>query len=327
MPRNSNSIDLVFNHIPSYEMETTLRDLIFFINDCSASKDLKQKKKTGLMRVFEMIEDGKNMTLIMTFDPKLELDFIKDIKDTLRIFFKERKTAPSNNNVMNIKTIIIDAGHGGKDPGAIGPTGLKEKVVTLDIASRLKQLITSNMKDIKVIMIRDKDIYVSLQERTMLANKYPDAIFISIHCNASYNKQAKGAETYFLSTAKTDWQRAVEARENASLAFDIKTEDKEGLDFILWDLAQNEFLSESSHIAELIQKQFESNTKNCRGLNQAGFYVLKGNYMPAVLVETAFISNPEEEKMLKTSDFRQKLANNIYKGIVKYINDYEKKNK
>ena len=106
-------IDLVFNHIPSYEMETTLRDLIFFINDCSASKDLKQKKKTGLMRVFEMIEDGKNMTLIMTFDPKLELDFIKDIKDTLRIFFKERKTAPSNNNVMNIKTIIIDAGHGG----------------------------------------------------------------------------------------------------------------------------------------------------------------------------------------------------------------------
>ncbi len=320
-------IDLVFNHIPSYEMETTLRDLIFFINDCSASKDLKQKKKTGLMRVFEMIEDGKNMTLIMTFDPKMELDFIKDIKDTLRIFFKERKTAPSNNNVMNIKTIIIDAGHGGKDPGAIGPTGLKEKVVTLDIASRLKQLITSNMKDIKVIMIRDKDIYVSLQERTMLANKYPDAIFISIHCNASYNKQAKGAETYFLSTAKTDWQRAVEARENASLAFDIKTEDKEGLDFILWDLAQNEFLSESSHIAELIQKQFESNTKNCRGLNQAGFYVLKGNYMPAVLVETAFISNPEEEKMLKTSDFRQKLANNIYKGIVKYINDYEKKNK
>ncbi|MCK4523935.1 N-acetylmuramoyl-L-alanine amidase, partial [candidate division WOR-3 bacterium] len=117
-----------------------------------------------------------------------------------------------------------------------------------------------------------------------------------------------------------------EARENASLAFDISTEDKKGLDFILWDLAQNEFLSESSHLAELIQGYFESNTKNPRGLNQAGFYVLKGNYMPAVLVEAAFLSNKEEEKLLKTADFRKKIAKNIFNGIKKFLSDYEKKN-
>lgn len=320
-------IDIVFNMTPQYEIEKTLRDIIFFFDNCSAGDKFDTKKKTGLLRVLQSIQNEAELTLILTYDPAKEFDYIKDIGDTLRIIFKKRKTAPSNNNTINIKTVIIDAGHGGKDPGAIGPSGLKEKTVTLDISTRLKDIIKSKMPDVKVIMTRSDDRYVSLQERTMLANKYPDAIFISIHCNASYNKNAKGAETYFLSTAKTDWQRAVEARENASLAFDIKTEDKEGIDFILWDLAQNEFLSESSHLAELIQNQFESNTKNPRGLNQAGFYVLKGNYMPAVLVETAFISNKAEEKLLKTSSFRQKLANNIYNGIEVYIDDYNRKNK
>lgn len=320
-------IDIVFDMIPSYDMEKSLRDLIFFIKDCSTAEDFSAKKNTGLLRVLKTIMNDSELTLIVTYNPAMEFDYIKDIGDTLRLMFKKRKTAPSNNNTITIQTVIIDAGHGGKDPGAIGPTGLKEKTVTLDIAMRLKDLIQSKLKNVKVIMTRSDDRYVSLQERTLLANKYPDAVFISIHCNASYNKNAKGAETYFLSTAKTDWQRAVEARENASLAFDVKIEDREGIDFVLWDLAQNEFLSESSHLAELIQMHFESNTKNPRGLNQAGFYVLKGNYMPAVLVETAFISNKEEETLLKTSSFRQTLAENIFNGIKVYIDDYSKKNK
>ena len=176
-------------------------------------------------------------------------------------------------------------------------------------------------------MTRQEDKYVSLKDRTMLANKYPNAIFISIHCNASLNKKAKGAETYFLSTAKTDWQRAVEARENASLVFELPKEEKKGLESVLWDMAQNEFLKESSHLAELIQGEFEKHSNHPRGLNQAGFYVLKGNYMPAVLVETAFISNKQEEKLLKDKTFRQKIAKNIFNGIKKFIKDYEKKSK
>ncbi len=321
------SIDIVFNHLPKYETNTTLREVILFINKCSTdNKNLSQKKKTGLLRVLEIISDNNDLTFILTYEPKMKLDYIDEKGDTLKLFFKKRQTPPSGNNTMEIKTIIIDAGHGGKDPGAIGPTGLKEKTVVLDVSFRLKELITANLKNIKVIMTRTTDKYVSLKDRTMLANKYPNAIFVSIHCNASHNKNAKGAEMYFLSTAKTDWARAVEARENASLAFDISTKDKKGLDFILWDLAQNEFLTESSNLAELIQGFFESNTNNPRGLNQAGFYVLKGNYMPAVLVEAAFISNKAEEKLLKTADFRKKIAKNIFNGIKKFLSDYEKKN-
>jgi len=198
--------------------------------------------------------------------------------------------------------------------------------MTLDIAQRLKKLLKDSYKNLSIVMVRDEDKYVSLKERTQLANKYPNAIFISIHCNASHNKESKGMETYFLSTAKTDWERAVEARENSSLTFDLPENEKKGLDFILWDLAQNEFLSESSLLAEKIQTEYEVKSKiSSRGLKQAGFFVLKGNYMPAVLVEAAFISNKAEEKKLKEQSFRQEIAQIVFTGIRKFIKDYEKK--
>lgn len=323
-----NTIKLVFNARPAFTYEKTLRDIILFLQACSIDeKKFKIRSNDGLIRVVEPINDIKESTMIITFAPEMQIDKVEGKGDTLLIIMKKRENSGTNNNVIRIKTIILDAGHGGKDPGAVGPTGLKEKTATLDITVRLKELILSQYKDIKVILTRSDDSFVSLKDRTMLANKYKDAIFISIHCNASYNKNAKGAETYFLSEAKTDEARAVEARENASLAFDIPDDEKNGLDFILWDLAQNEFLKESSHMAELIQGEFEKNCSNPRGLNQAGFYVLKGNYMPAVLVECAFISNKEEEALLKTKDFRTKIAKNIFNGLKNFLDDNEKKSK
>jgi len=324
---SENSISIVFSSVPQYMIEQTSRDLIFFLKNTKIDDSkFKMKNQKGLLRVLEPVNEKDEATLILTYAPDFMFDKSSVLYDTLKLFFKKRDKVDTLNNTASLKTIIIDAGHGGKDPGAIGPTGLKEKSMTLDIAQRLKKLLKDSYKNISIVMVRDEDKYVSLKERTQLANKYPNAIFISIHCNASHNKESKGMETYFLSTAKTDWERAVEARENSSLTFDLPENEKKGLDFILWDLAQNEFLSESSLLAEKIQTEYEVKSNvSSRGLKQAGFFVLKGNYMPAVLVETAFISNKSEEKKLKEQSFRQEIAQLVFTGIRKFIKDYEKK--
>lgn len=324
---SDSTLCLLFTSIPQYIVEQTSRDIIFFLKNTAIDETkFKLKNQKGLLRVLEPVNEKDEATLILTYAP--DFSFVKSaaVYDTLKLFFRKREKTDTLNNVSSLKTIIIDAGHGGKDPGAIGPTGLKEKIVTLEIAQKLEKLIKDSYKNLDVVLTRKDDKYVSLKERTQLANKYPNALFISIHCNASHNKESKGMETYFLSTAKTDWERAVEARENSSLTFDLPETEKKGLDFILWDLAQNEFLSESSLLAEKIQGEYEINSNvSSRGLKQAGFFVLKGNYMPAVLVETAFISNKSEEKKLKEKTFRQELAQLIFNGLRKYIKDYEKK--
>lgn len=324
---SDSTLFLLFTSVPEYMVEQTSRDIIFFLkNTVIDEKKFKLKNQKGLLRVLEPVNEKDEATLILTYAP--DFSFVKSASsyDTLKLFFRKREKADTLNNVSSLKTIIIDAGHGGKDPGAIGPTGLKEKTATLEIAQMLEKLIKDSYKNLEVVLTRKDDKYVSLKERTQLANKYPNALFISVHCNASHNKESKGMETYFLSTAKTDWERAVEARENSSLTFDLPETEKKGLDFILWDLAQNEFLTESSLLAEKIQGEFEVKSNvSSRGLKQAGFFVLKGNYMPAVLVETAFISNKSEEKKLKDKSFRQELAQTIFNGLRKYIKDYEKK--
>lgn len=321
-------IRILLNGAPSYTCESGERDVILFLKNTSVDVEkFRMKNSKKLIRVLEPSNDKSEATVIITFAPEFIFSASKTLGDTIALLFKKREKLDTLNNISSLKTIIIDAGHGGKDPGAIGATGLQEKTLNLDMAQRLKKLINAGCKNLDVIMTRDKDVFVSLAERTQLANKYPNALYISIHCNASKNKSSKGFETYFLSTAKTDWERAVEARENSSLTFDLPEEERKGLDFILWDLAQNEFLSASSLLAEYVQTEYEKKYKTeNRGLKQAGFYVLKGNYMPAILVETAFISNKDEEKKLKSKDYRQEMAQLIYNGLVRYIKDYEKKN-
>ncbi|PIP13624.1 MAG: hypothetical protein COX48_03710 [bacterium (Candidatus Stahlbacteria) CG23_combo_of_CG06-09_8_20_14_all_34_7] len=325
-----NSVRIILNGKPNFSYEVGERDILLFLKNTYIDENkfrIKNSKK--LIRVLEPSNDNNNneSTIILTYAPEYQFSKILSDEDSIIISFVKRIKSDTLNNIISLKTIIIDAGHGGKDPGAIGPTGLQEKTINLDITLRLKKLINAGCKNLDVVLTREKDIYVSLSERTLFANKYPYALFISIHCNASKNKSSKGFETYFLSNAKTDWERAVEARENSSLTFDLPEEEKKGLDFILWDLAQNEFLSASSRLAEFIQTEYENKYKiENRGLKQAGFYVLKGNYMPAVLIETSFISNKEEEKKLKSKDYREELAHLIYNGLIKYIKEYEKKN-
>ncbi|MDH4211546.1 MAG: N-acetylmuramoyl-L-alanine amidase [candidate division WOR-3 bacterium] len=225
-----------------------------------------------------------------------------------------------------VALIVLDAGHGGIDPGAVGKKGLYEKDVNLAICKMLRDVVEDSLK-IRVILSRDRDVYLSLKERTNIANRNAADIFVSIHCNAHLKGAPRsGFETYFLSDAKTSEERAVAALENASLKFDNLVMPNGDLSFILYDLAQSAFLDESNHLAENIQISAEKHLKiPSRGVKQAGFYVLNGAFMPAVLVECAFISNPAEEKMLRQKNFQKELAFCIYRGIKSYIEDYERR--
>jgi len=226
-----------------------------------------------------------------------------------------------------VDVVVIDPGHGGKDPGAIGPTGLKEKEVVLDIAKRLASLLESRL-GLKVILTRADDSFISLGSRTKLANSQGADLFVSVHANASQSKSAKGFETYFLAEAKNDAGRAAAILENSAIRFERPEASMTGmsdLDFILYDMIQNEFHQESEHLAGIIQDDLNANLHtNNRRVNQAPFYVLNGTYMPAVLVETAFISNPEEEALLKKRWFRQKVAEALYHSVRKFKEKYER---
>jgi N-acetylmuramoyl-L-alanine amidase len=226
-----------------------------------------------------------------------------------------------------VDVVVIDPGHGGKDPGAIGPSGLKEKEVVLDICKRLASLLRSRL-GLKVILTREDDTFISLSGRTKMANAQGADVFVSVHANASKRRAANGFETYFLAEAKNDAGRAAAILENSALRFERPEGSMEGmsdLDFILYDMVQNEFHQESEYLAGIIQEQLDGklSTTN-RRVNQAPFYVLNGAYMPAVLVETAFISNSEEEGLLKKRWFRQKIAEALYESMRSFKEKYER---
>lgn len=227
-----------------------------------------------------------------------------------------------------IDLVVIDPGHGGEDDGAVGRhSSLKEKEVVLDIAKRLAEKL--EREGFEVILTRKDDTFLPLGERTQIANGAGADLFISIHANASPKRKPRGSETFFLAMAKNDEARAVAALENSAIRFEKPESYSEGnltseLDLILLDMVQNEYLRESSDLAELIQNQFKGRLRiPSRGIDQAGFHVLNRAYMPAVLVEVAFISNREEEKLLRQSKFRERVAEAICRGLVDFKRKYE----
>ncbi len=219
-----------------------------------------------------------------------------------------------------IRTIVIDPGHGGKDPGAIGPRGTKEKDVVLKIAHKLAKDLHKNLKT-RVILTRYHDIFLPLAERTAIANREKADLFISIHCNASLKSRTKGFEIYFLSDKASDEEaQAVANMENAVMALEERTEERNELSSILWSLAMNEFMNESSEICSLVSSEVDRRlrTVDNRGVKQAGFTVLRGAKMPAILVEVGFISNRSEERKLKSSKFQKNLVESVCVGVEKY---------
>ena len=218
-----------------------------------------------------------------------------------------------------IRTIVIDPGHGGREVGAVGPGGLMEKDVTLAISRKLASSLASKT-GARVILTRDDDSVVSLDQRTTLANQYKADLFLSVHLNAAVVKDAKGSETYFLSLEASD-ELARKAAENENAVSGNPSSD---LDLILWDLAQQTYLGESSRFAQAIQEELNSATAVAnRGVKQAPFKVLVGATMPAALVEIGFISNPEEETKLQTDEFQALMVDAITRAVQRYKTDYE----
>lgn len=227
-----------------------------------------------------------------------------------------------------IDVIVIDAGHGGDDFGAVGPRGTREKDVVLAIALELAEFLKKD-PDFRVILTRDDDRFIPLKRRADIANEANADLFISLHANSAPRKTARGFETFFLAAAKSDEGRATAQLENASLRFE-ESRDNEfagaDIDFILTDLLQNQFLVESATLAESIQREMAKSVKAPdRGVNQAGFVVLYHAYMPSVLVETGFISNRDEEAWLSRESAQKKIAEAIYRSVVAFRNQYEDK--
>ena len=226
-----------------------------------------------------------------------------------------------------VKTIVIDPGHGGRDPGAIGPSGVKEKDVVLDIGLRLRRMIEEGL-GLRAIMTRSTDVFLPLEERAAIANRHKADFFISLHVNADPRSRAIGPETYFLSREPSDrGARASAVRENTVLNLEgIGLGEQESLKGILWDMAQTFYVRESSELAELLLNELRQMLKvSDRGIKSAPFFVLIGAAMPSVLVEAAFISNPEEERRLRTVVYRQQVAEALLVGVAKFKSRYEKR--
>jgi len=270
--------------------------------------------------------------------PKLVIDFsqIDEEKSETRDSLKQKEASggkvpqPStaSSSLQGLKTIVIDPGHGGLEPGASGRFGTLEKNVALEIGLKLRAVIERNFPS-RVVLTRDKDLNVSLENRAALANNNKADFFISIHANSSFRKDAHGSETYFLSRDATDEEaRKLAFLENNPTEFGegITGDSENEIQMILWDMAQSAYLKQSSLLAESIQKELNLllRTSN-RGVKQAPFAVLAGVACPAVLVEVAFISNPREESSLTREGFQINVAQAIYRGLVNYIELYSQK--
>lgn len=214
-----------------------------------------------------------------------------------------------------LATIVIDPGHGGADTGAIGGRGIMEKDVNLAVARELKQYL-EHVGDVTVVLTRSRDESLELDARAEAANVAGGDLFISLHCNSWFSSQARGFETYFLSPASSDWARSVEAAENGAAAAGREPGDVE---FIVWELVQNQFITRSSAFAEFLQARVCATLGiPDRGVRQAGFRVLVGAHMPAVLVELGFLSRADEELLLGERGYQRQLAQAIGEAVLAF---------
>ena len=227
--------------------------------------------------------------------------------------------------------VVIDAGHGGHDPGAIGKIS-KEKNINLKVALKVGGLIKLNCKDVKVVYTRTRDVFIPLDRRAQIANDAKADLFISIHTNAlAKNRTAQGASTWTLGLAKSDDNLEVAKRENAVILYESDYETRyagfnpnSAESYIIFEFMQDKYMSQSVHLASLVQKQFKNRCKRVdRGVHQAGFLVLKASAMPSILVELGFISTPAEERYLNTESGTSTLAEGIYQAFLTYKKEQE----
>ena len=229
-------------------------------------------------------------------------------------------------------TVVIDAGHGGKDPGARG-SKINEKVINLAVALKLGKLIEENHNDVRVVYTRKTDCFIELDERANIANRAKADLFISIHTNSvKKGSSVRGAETFTLGLARTEENLEVAMRENSAILLeDDYLQKYEGFDpnssesYIIFEFMQNKHVEQSVELASEIQKAFTAEGRTNRGVRQGGLLVLRKTSMPSVLVELGFISNPTEENYMKSGNGQEQLSKALYKAFYKYKKEYDKK--
>lgn len=230
-----------------------------------------------------------------------------------------------------IDRIAIDPGHGGRDPGALGSNRTREKDITLAVARRLGRRLRDDL-GVDVVYTREKDVFVRLGDRARIARAAGADMFVSLHCNAGTRRAAGGIEVYFLSEAKTAAAAAVAERENAAIAFeeepDTDDEDQGTLRGIARGILSSQYLKESQDLAASVRRSLVTRFRNLddRGVKQANFYVMRGTMgvMPSILVEMGFISNPQEEKLMKKASFQKEMADAIFEGIRTFKEAHER---
>ncbi|MCD8079697.1 MAG: N-acetylmuramoyl-L-alanine amidase, partial [Bacteroides sp.] len=227
--------------------------------------------------------------------------------------------------------VVIDPGHGGRDPGAVGKIS-KEKDINLKVALKVGDLIKKNCKDVKVIYTRSTDVFVALDRRAQIANNAKADLFISIHTDAaSGSKTVKGVSTWTLGLARSDANLEVAKRENSVILYESDYQTRyagfnpnSAESYIIFEFMQDKYMEQSVHLASLMQKEFKTTCKRIdRGVHQAGFLVLKASAMPSILIELGFISTPEEERYLNSEQGMNNLANGIYRGFLQYKKEQE----
>lgn len=303
----------------------------------------KYFKPNGIISEFQAVPFKETVSLSFKLKKRvLERELIqspggKDILVNLRTSEKVENETRNRSELEKekqewlIDTIVIDPGHGGKDPGAIGYKGLKEKDVVLGVGLKLGKILRKNLPGTKIVFTRDKDIFIPLWRRTQFANEKKGKLFVSLHCNSNPNRHANGFETYFLSADKDKNRQAqnVVLKENASIKFE-KAEDQQrykGVNFILATMAQSAFIRQSQYLATVVQHALARKMKPAglspRGVKQGRFWVMVGATMPNILIEMGFVSNKYESKILKKKSNQKKIAQAIYEGIKKYKQDIE----
>ena len=277
-----------------------------------------------------VLETGPGFRSYETFELRnpfrLVVDLLGSRVDAAAPLGAVEPTAPMHDPVKTV--IVIDPGHGGVETGAIGPSGLQEKEVTLDLARRLRQTLARDQR-LAVVLTRDEDRLVGLDERTAIANHNRADLFLSIHINSSTRNRATGAETYFLSAHATDDEArtlaALENREGGGSTVTTPDGERRDLQLVLWDLAQNQHLAVSSVLAENMQRHLNELTgTRDRGVRQAPFRVLMGATMPAILVEVGFISNPAEEERLRQSNYRDQVVQAMTRAVFDFLGDMDR---
>jgi len=238
---------------------------------------------------------------------------------------------PDRKKRWDLDLIVLDPGHGGRDPGTIGVSGVKEKDIALAVALKLGKMITAGMQEVKVVYTRSTDVFVPVYRRGQIANEAGGKLFVSIHCNSTQRKPhpMRGFEVYLLRPGRTEEAVAIAEQENAVIeleeGYEARYQELTDENFILVTMAQSAYVKSSEVLAGLVQKEMKhiAGLPN-RGVLQAGFYVLVGAAMPNILLETAYLSNREDERFLNSTTGQQKIADALFRAVKVYRTEYEK---